>query len=145
MIVFDAEGGVNFDESDKTIAGHGGRLSSLPGACNTAETVTLRAPYADTVPAAGVDDLPSKLESERIRLNFEALLLKLRFERESAQVAEIEDVAATVLAELASVRERLATIGPKVAPRLARMSSAELIKSAIDAEVVAALEDLTAG
>ncbi len=145
LLRFDAEGGVNFDESDKMIADHGGRLTALPVVRTEAENVTVTPVTggADTIP--GFDNLPSKLESERVRTCYEAKLLQLKFDRESALVAEIEDVAATVLAELASVRTRLATIGERVAPRLAGMTSAELIKTAIDAEVVAALEELTGG
>lgn len=143
LIILDAEGGVNFDESDKMIANHGGGLSALPDTSVAAENVTPVTPAADTVPAACVDGLPAKIESERIRLNYEAKLMQLRYERESALVAEIEDVAATILAELAAVRQRLATIGSRVAPGLAGMTSAELIKAAIDGEVVAALEELT--
>lgn len=143
LIILDAQGGVNFDESDKMIAEHGGRLSAPPSVRTEAGNVTPVTTHAETGASAAFDGLPSKIESERVRLNYEALLMQLRFEREGAQVAEIEDVAATVLAELAAVRERLAAIGSRIAPRLAGMASAELIKSAIDAEVVSALEELT--
>lgn len=140
LIILDAEGGVNFDESDKMIAGHGGGLSVLPFVRAEAENVT---PCANTLPANAVDGLPSKIESERVRTYYESLLLQLRFERESAQVAEIEDVVATVLAELTAVRNRLAAIGSNVAPRLTDVTAAELIKAAIDEEVIAALVELT--
>lgn len=85
----------------------------------------------------------SKAEAERVKENYAAKLRQLEYDRESALVAEIEDVVIAVATELALVRNKLLNIGSRVAPRIAVMNSAEAIKAMIDAEVVLALQELT--
>lgn len=139
LLVFDADGGVNVEKSDEFVANHGGRLSALP--CNP----EVSAEDAGVTPAVGQDWFRSKAESERVRLCYEALLLQLRYDRESGLIAPIDDVVALIATEYDAVRTRCSEIGERVAARLVSVTSAEQAKAMIDADVVLALEELSSG
>lgn len=139
LLVFDADGGVDIEKSDEFVANHGGRLSVLP--------------FNPEVPGegAGVTITPlmyadpatwTKSEAERVKLHFEAKLLELKFERESGEVADIDDVVVTIATEYALVRNKVATLGERLAQRLVAATSAEAVKDLVDAEVVAVLTEL---
>jgi hypothetical protein len=85
----------------------------------------------------------SKAQAEQVKENYAALLRQLEYDRESALVVEIEDVALAVASEYALVRNKLQNIGSRIAPRVAVLRSAEEIKAIVDAEIAAALNELT--
>jgi hypothetical protein len=131
LLVFAEDGKVDFQESDRALADHAIRQRS--GTDGTRRMVD----------AEGREMWPMA-HAERIRANYNALLARLKYERESAEVAEIDDVAALIVAEYALVRRRLHEIGGRVAERVASKRTAEEIKALVDAEVVLALNDLSA-
>jgi hypothetical protein len=151
LIIYDAEGGVDFEKSDQAIADHGGNLAGLPKTGNAKASVIPNDACADieTLEEAAarivIDEgaLWSKAEAERVKENYAAKLRQLEYDRESGLVAEIDDVVIAVATELSLVRNKLLNIGSRVAPRIAVMNSAEAIKAMIDAEVVLALQELT--
>ncbi len=123
LLRFTADGDVDFAASDQALREHG---------------------LLDADEAATLDGLWSMAEAERINENYAARIKRLEYERESAAVAEIDDVVAVIVLEFANVRSRLSRIGVDLAPKLAGMRDASEIKAVIDAEVIAALEELTA-
>jgi hypothetical protein len=123
LLRFTADGDVDFDASDQALRDHG---------------------LLDADEAAKLDGLWSMAEAERIKENYAARIKRMEYERESAAVAEIGDVVAAIVSEFAIVRRRLSRIGVDLAPKLAGMRDASLIKAAIDAEVIAALTELSA-
>lgn len=85
----------------------------------------------------------SKLEAERIKENYLALLRQLEYDRESGKVVEIEDVVQAVVGEYARVRNRILNIASRVSPRAAVLRSPEEVKALIDEEVGLVLDELT--
>ena len=137
LLVFTDDGLVDFAASDKALADHGILLPEV-----TDRDADIDAAVNAILTIDGAELLP-RAEAERIKENFSALLKKLQYERESAAVAEIEDVARVIIGEYAIVRSRLAQVGENVAPKLVALQDAALVKEAIDAEVIAALSDLS--
>lgn len=123
LLRFTADGEVDFGASDQALREHG---------------------LVDNEQAAGLDGMWSMAEAETVKENYAARIKRLEFGRESAAVAEIDDVVAAIVSEYALVRQRLSRIGAVMAPRLAATRDASLIKAAIDTEVVAALQELSA-
>jgi hypothetical protein len=85
----------------------------------------------------------TKVEAERIKENYLALLRQLEYDRESGAVVAVEDVAMAVASEYAIVRTNILGIPAKLAPRLAILRSAEEVKALLEAEITRTLEDLT--
>lgn len=138
LLVFTKHGLVDFAASDQALSDHG---ILLPQATEyRAADIDAAVEAILTIDGA---ELLTRAEAERLKENFSALLKKLQYERESAAVAEIEDVARVIVGEYAIVRRRLAQIGENVAPKLVDVHDAALVKEAIDAEVIAALGDLS--
>lgn len=144
LLVLTDDGSVDIGASDEMLRGHG--IVFPPGA----EGNKAKAPVTgETIEEAAArivlnsDEIPDKVVSEKVKEHYVAQLRKLEFDRESALVAEIDDVVIAVATELSLVRNKLLNIGSRVAPRIAVMNSAEAIKAMIDAEVVLALQELT--
>jgi hypothetical protein len=144
LLVLTDDGNVDVEASDAMLLGHGIRLPA------SAEGNKVSAPISgETIEEAAArivlnsDEIPDKVVSEKVKEHYVAQLRRLEYDRESALVAEIEDVVIAVATELALVRNKLLNIGSRVAPRIAVMNSAEAIKAMIDAEVVLALQELT--
>lgn len=122
LLRFDG-GDVDFEASDQALRDHGlldgGEEATVPG-------------------------MWSKAEAERIKENYAARLKRVEYDRRSAEVADVDDVVAVIVSEYANIRSRLSRIGEDLAPRLAGMRDASEIKAVIDAEMIAALEELSA-
>lgn len=82
-------------------------------------------------------------EATRQKEIYLALLRKLEFDRESQKVVEIDDVVKIVVGEYAIIRNRILSMGAKLAPRLAVLRDAVQVKAIIDAEAAEALTELS--
>lgn len=93
---------------------------------------------------AGGRAIWSKAHAERVKENYAALLAEMKYERESAVVATIDDVITHVRGEYDLVRRTMQSLGARVATRIVAMGSPEEIKAAIDAAVIGILSELSA-
>lgn len=130
LLIFSADGEVDFLATDRRLADHGIR--------QPADTELTEITAIDGI------ELWSRADAETVKENYAARLKQLEFERESALVVTVDEAARHILNEFGVVRQRCRSIGADVAPRLSGMTSAAEIKAAIDAAVVAALADLAA-
>lgn len=140
LLVFNESGDVDFVATDEALAAHNIRQVA---------PVEAAAVYADDIDVALAEllqdgeQLWSKAQAETVKENYAARIKRLEYDRESAAVAEIDDVVVAIASEYALVRNRLLNIGSKVAPRIAAMWDAGEIKDLIDKEVIASLNELT--
>lgn len=137
LLVFSDDGKVDVLASDRRLLDHGILLpADLAG--NS---------FADSIVTSLNAEIPcgtwTKSEAERVKENYSALLRQLSYDRESAAVVEIDDVVMAIRQEYSIVRARLAQIGANVAPNLAKLRSPSEIKAAVDAEITAALTELS--
>lgn len=138
LLVLTPSGDVDFEASDQSLREHG----LLEPEVTDPETDEAVAKVLDRMIKSG-EALLSKVDAERVKENYAALLKHLEFDRKVGAVAEIEHVVVAVASEFALVRNKLLNIGSRLAPRVAVLKSAEEIKALIDAEVILALEELT--
>ena len=75
-----------------------------------------------TYDAAGTGDM-TRDQAKLMRVNFEALLLKLEWETRSAEVVRVEDARQLVATEYQRVRERVMQIPSSVAPIVAQLNN----------------------
>ncbi|WP_144142658.1 hypothetical protein [Paraburkholderia sp. BCC1884] len=83
-------------------------------------------------------------EARRLKEYWLMRLNELEYDQKSRRVALIEDVAALVGMQFASVRTRLRAIGPNYGPQLARLKTPEQASAFISEVIDQALEELTA-
>lgn len=129
LLRFADDGGVDFEASDQALRDHGVLRDEVDDA---------RLMQVDG------QELWSTAEAETVKENYAARIKRLEYDRESSAVAEIDDVVVAIASEFGIVRQRLSRIGADLAPKLVGVRDASLIKAAIDAEVIAALTELTA-
>ena len=83
------------------------------------------------------------IEAERIKANYQALLLKLRYERESSAFVPVKDVRAIISCEYDEVRKHFLRLPDRVAARLAMIDRPDDASSFLQAAVVRILEELS--
>ncbi len=93
--------------------------------------------------AQGPDEM-SFDEARRLKEYWLMRLNELEYDQKSRQVVLVEDVAALVGKQFASVRTRLRAIGPNYGPQLARIKTPEQASAFISEVIDQALEELTA-
>jgi hypothetical protein len=96
-------------------------------------------------PAAGQSaaDGWSMHEARRREMVAGAKLRELSLAKEAGKVADIAEVTEKVGKRFSIVRARMLAIGPKLAPRLAVLTTAEACHALVDAEIRDALTELS--
>lgn len=83
-------------------------------------------------------------EARRVKENYLALKAQLEYDRDSALVVLVEDVAKVVGAQLANVRTRLRAIGPEHGAQLSRLKTPREASAYLSEAIDDALRELTA-
>ena len=74
---------------------------------------------AQAIVSADGFEIPPKATSEAKKEAYLAELRRLEYEQEAGQLVRIEDVTATVIAEMAKVRTKILAVPTRAAPKLA--------------------------
>lgn len=114
-----------------------------PSSYNTADVIAWRELQA-ALGASGDNSAVDYAEARRRKVVAEAVIAEAEADLRSGEVVMIADVVTAIVAEYGLVRNKLLSIGARIAPRLAAARSASEVKSLVDAEVTAALTELTA-
>lgn len=112
----------------------------------------VRVPHteADETPAQAAERIVlsgapyDRLEAERIKENYLALLRQLEYDQKSGAVVAVADVAGAVGKQFARVRTRLLAIPAEQAPRLHRLKTVPEVQDALQDVITQALEELSA-
>lgn len=83
-------------------------------------------------------------EAKRRKAVADAVIREIQLDKEAGSVIPIEDVATVVAREYSAVRETILGIGPRVAPRIAGETDANIIAEAIREQVDESLSALQA-
>ncbi len=112
------------------------------------ENVRVLHAEADETPAQAAERIVlsgapyDRLEAERIKENYLALLRQLEYDQKSGAVVAVADVAGAVGAQFARVRTRLLAIPAEQAPRLHRLKTVPEVQDALQDIITEALEEL---
>lgn len=94
--------------------------------------------------ARTTEGIPARWESEAHRAHYEALLIKLKYERAVDQVVLVEDAATEISEQFGRVRRRMGLVTAKCAKRAAKANTAVEAKAAIEEEMHTLLNELSA-
>jgi hypothetical protein len=134
LLVFRPDGNVDVAATDRALLDHGISLPSEP------KTVTH--PGSSEL-SDDLDQLWTTAQAEMVKENYLALLKRLQYQRRCLQVVTVDDAAGHIQDEFNLVRTRLSTVSASLAPRLAKLRSAEEIKALVDAAMHDALLELS--
>ena len=67
----------------------------------------------------------------------------MEFAQKQRMVANVADISSDLVPAISVVKTRLVAIGPKIAPRIAVQSKPNMIKDALESEIVAALAEIS--
>ena len=111
----------------------------------------VRVPHAegDETPAQAAERIVlsgapyDRIEAERIKENYLALLRQLEYDQKSGAVVAVADVAGAVGKQFARLRTRLLAIPAEQAPRLHRLKTVPEVQDALQDTITEALEELS--
>lgn len=94
--------------------------------------------------ATGTASAMDYLDARRRKMIADARLAEIELDLKEGAVVEIETIADAVVREYATARNKLLGIPTKIAPRLAPLRDPNAVRAALEAEIVLALNELTA-